>query len=89
MPTYEYECMKCGHRFEKLQGMKEKPLKKCPQCGGRIKRLIGTGVSVIFKGNGFYHTDYKMKVQKKEDIKKDKKENKKEEKKEEKKGTGE
>lgn len=85
MPTYEYKCMKCGHRFEKLQGMKEKPLKKCPQCGGRIKRLIGTGVGVIFKGNGFYHTDYKMKVQKKEDIKKDKKEDKKEESK----GTGE
>jgi len=89
MPTYEYECMKCRHRFEKLQGMKEKPLKKCPQCGGRIKRLIGTGAGVIFKGNGFYHTDYKMKVQKKEDIKKGKREDKKEDKKEENKGTGE
>jgi putative FmdB family regulatory protein len=59
MPTYEYECLDCQHRFEKFQGMKDKPLQVCPRCGGRLKRLIGTGAGIIFKGKGFYHTDYK------------------------------
>jgi putative FmdB family regulatory protein len=59
MPTYEYECLKCQHRFEKFQGIKDKPLEVCPRCGGKLKRLIGTGVGIIFKGKGFYHTDYK------------------------------
>ncbi len=59
MPTYEYECLDCKHKFEKSQGMKDKPLTVCPECGGRLKRLIGMGGGIIFKGKGFYHTDYK------------------------------
>jgi putative FmdB family regulatory protein len=59
MPTYEYECLKCKNRFEKFQNMTEEPLKVCPSCGGKLQRLIGTGAGIIFKGNGFYHTDYK------------------------------
>jgi putative FmdB family regulatory protein len=59
MPTYEYECLKCQHRFEKFQGIKDKPLKVCPRCGGELKRLIGAGAGIIFKGKGFYQTDYK------------------------------
>ena len=77
MPTYEYECNDCGHRFEKFQNIKDKPLKKCPKCGGRTKRLIGTGAGIIFKGSGFYHTDYRIKEDKsteKKDGEKDKKE---------------
>lgn len=59
MPTYEYKCTKCGHRFEIFQSMKEEPLKICPVCRGKIKRLIGAGAGPIFKGSGFYQTDYK------------------------------
>lgn len=61
MPTYEYECQKCGHRFEEFQSIKAEPLKKCPQkgCRGRVKRLIGTGAGLLFKGSGFYTTDYR------------------------------
>jgi len=58
MPTYEYECQECGYRFEKFQNMKDEPLKTCPQCGGPISRLLGTGAAIIFKGSGFYSTDY-------------------------------
>ena len=58
MPTYEYECQKCGLKFEKFQNMTARPLKVCPDCGGRVKRLIGTGAAVIFKGSGFHATDY-------------------------------
>jgi len=61
MPTYEYECTKCGHRFEASQQMSERPLSKCPQCGKKIKRLISSGVGFIFKGSGFYATDYAKK----------------------------
>lgn len=62
MPTYEYECNKCGHRFEKFQSITDNPLKKCPQCkSNRLQRLIGVGAGVIFKGSGFYETDYKRK----------------------------
>lgn len=80
MPTYEYECKKCGKRFEIFQKISEDPIKECPDCGGEVKRLIGTGSAVIFKGSGFYHTDYKMKNNKKpsdKDKKEDKKNNKK------------
>ncbi|HQF41467.1 MAG TPA: zinc ribbon domain-containing protein [Ignavibacteriaceae bacterium] len=59
MPTYEYKCTKCGHRFEIFQSMKDEPLTTCPVCKGKIKRLIGAGAGPIFKGTGFYQTDYK------------------------------
>jgi len=59
MPNYDYECLSCGHVFEVFQNMTEKPLKKCPKCGKKVKRLIGMGAGLIFKGSGFYATDYK------------------------------
>ena len=59
MPTYEYECEGCGHRFERFQAITDEPLRKCPACGGKVRRLIGAGAGVIFKGSGFYITDYK------------------------------
>ena len=59
MPTYEYICLMCGHKFEKFQSMKEEKLKDCPKCKGKVKRLIGAGAGTIFKGSGFYQTDYK------------------------------
>ena len=59
MPTYEYECLDCKYKFEEFQNMTEDPLRVCPRCGGELKRLIGTGAGIIFKGKGFYHTDYK------------------------------
>ncbi|MBE3065169.1 MAG: zinc ribbon domain-containing protein [Spirochaetes bacterium] len=59
MPTYEYECTKCGHTFEALQAMSDKPLSKCPKCKSSIRRLIHGGLGVIFKGSGFYSTDNK------------------------------
>lgn len=59
MPTYDYQCTKCGHEFEKFQKMSDKPLAKCPECDGKVKRLIGSGSGIIFKGSGFYATDYK------------------------------
>lgn len=61
MPTYEYKCKKCGITFELFQKMSDDPIKICPECGGEVKRLIGTGLRPIFKGNGFYETDYKSK----------------------------
>lgn len=60
MPIYEYQCSNCGHELEELQTMSELPLVKCPNCGkDTLKRLIGTGGGLIFKGSGFYLTDYK------------------------------
>jgi len=60
MPTYEYACSSCGHRFEKFQSIKSPVIRKCPKCGKlKVKRLIGSGGGVIFKGSGFYQTDYK------------------------------
>jgi len=58
MPTYEYECDQCGERFEKFQNMKDDPVKTCPKCGSPVRRLIGPGAAIIFKGSGFYATDY-------------------------------
>ena len=59
MPTYEYECSKCGHTFEALQSITQKPLSRCPRCNGSVRRKIHGGMGVIFKGSGFYTTDYK------------------------------
>ncbi len=59
MPTYEYECQKCGHRFEAFQSIKDAPLRKCPRCGGKVKRLVSGGAGFLFKGSGFYQTDYR------------------------------
>ena len=62
MPTYDYVCEACGHQEEIFQSMSEKPKRTCTQCKARkFKRLIGTGAGVIFKGSGFYETDYKKK----------------------------
>ena len=62
MPTYDYLCEACGHRMELIQTMSEAPKRKCPQCGkSRLKRLIGMGAGLIFKGSGFYQTDYRSK----------------------------
>ena len=59
MPTYDYRCQKCGHEFELIQMITEDPVKDCPRCGGKVERLIGTGACIIFKGSGFYQTDYR------------------------------
>lgn len=60
MPTYDYRCEACEHVFEEFQSFSEQPLKKCPECGKlKLKRLIGTGAAVLFKGSGFYQTDYR------------------------------
>ena len=60
MPTYGYECEACGHGFEAFQSMSEEAIRKCPKCGKKkVKRLIGRGGAVIFKGSGFYSTDYR------------------------------
>lgn len=59
MPTYEYECKSCGHTFEKFQSITARPVRACPRCGGEVTRLIGAGSGLIFKGSGFYETDYR------------------------------
>lgn len=72
MPTYEYECGACGHRFEKFQSMTEKAITKCPKCGkSKVQRMISGGAGVLFKGSGFYQTDYRSKGYR-ESAKKDK-----------------
>lgn len=76
MPTYEYLCENCGYQFEEFQKITDPPLSKCPKCGGKVRRLISGGAGLIFKGSGFYITDYK----KKESKSKDKENNKKKEK---------
>ena len=60
MPTYDYECDACGHTFELFQSISEPVQKKCPKCGKlKLRRLFGTGAAVVFKGSGFYQTDYR------------------------------
>lgn len=60
MPTYDYECDACDHHFDAFQTMSAEPLKKCPQCGKKkLRRLFGAGAGLIFKGSGFYLTDYR------------------------------
>lgn len=60
MPTYDYECEACGHTFEEFQGINDAHLKKCPECKkNKLTRLFGTGAAIVFKGSGFYQTDYR------------------------------
>jgi len=60
MPTYDYQCTECSHQWEEFQAITAKPKRKCPDCGRlKAKRMIGTGAGVIFKGSGFYQTDYR------------------------------
>jgi putative FmdB family regulatory protein len=61
MPTYEYECTKCDHQFEHFQSMSSDLLKRCPKCRCKLRRLFGSGAGIIFKGSGFYETDYRSK----------------------------
>ncbi len=61
MPTYDYKCLNCGFTFEHFQSMTDQPVKDCPKCGGKAKRLISGGTGLIFRGSGFYITDYKNK----------------------------
>ena len=66
MPTYDYECNACGHTFERFQSIKAPSIRKCPACGKlRVRRLLGTGAGIIFKGSGFYQTDYRSDAYKK------------------------
>jgi len=66
MPTYEYACEACAAQFERLESIKARPLRKCPKCGrNKLQRLIGTGAGIIFKGSGFYETDYRSESYKK------------------------
>lgn len=60
MPTYEYQCDACEHNFDEFQSINDKPLKKCPKCGKpKLRRVFGAGAAIIFKGSGFYQTDYR------------------------------
>ncbi len=66
MPTYDYECDACGHEFELFQGINDPVQRKCPDCGKlKLRRLFGTGAAVVFKGSGFYQTDYRSESYKK------------------------
>jgi putative FmdB family regulatory protein len=66
VPTYEYLCEGCGHRFDEFQSFKEDPLRICPQCcEDKLRRLFGTGAAILFKGSGFYETDYRSEGYKK------------------------
>ncbi|MCK5117755.1 MAG: zinc ribbon domain-containing protein [Candidatus Aegiribacteria sp.] len=58
MPTYEYRCQNCGHRFDEFHQMNDTAERKCPECGSTVERMIGTGSGIIFKGAGFHATDY-------------------------------
>jgi len=66
MPTYDYECDACGHRYELFQAITARPVKKCPACGApKARRLLGSGGAILFKGSGFYTTDYRSEAYKK------------------------
>jgi putative FmdB family regulatory protein len=66
MPTYDYVCEGCQHEFELFQSMKDEPKRKCPECGRqKLRRLIGPGAAIMFKGSGFYKTDYRSESYKK------------------------
>jgi putative FmdB family regulatory protein len=68
MPTYEYKCDHCGYKFEEFQKMNDAPIRKCPKCkkNGKVERLISAGAGFIFKGTGFYTTDYRSEGYKKQ-----------------------
>jgi putative FmdB family regulatory protein len=59
MPTYDYRCLSCKHQYEVVQKMSDPPRKRCPKCGKKVERLIGAGAGLLFKGSGFYITDYR------------------------------
>ncbi len=65
MPTYEYECNRCGHSFEKFHSISATPPKRCPKCRGKVRRRVGMGAGLLFKGSGFYITDYRSEGYKK------------------------
>ena len=66
MPTYDYECDSCGHKFELFQSIKDNAIRKCPECKKlKLRRLFGTGAAIVFKGSGFYQTDYRSDAYKK------------------------
>ena len=66
MPTYDYVCDACEHEFELFQSIKDEPKRKCPECGRqKLRRLIGPGAAIVFKGSGFYKTDYRSESYKK------------------------
>lgn len=69
MPTYEYKCDNCNKNFELVQRITAKPIRKCPSCGAKVRRLFGPGGGIIFKGAGFYATDYRSESYKKEEKK--------------------
>ena len=66
MPTYDYKCKDCGHHFEAFHSMSADPLTDCPKCEGAVERMIGMGAGLIFKGSGFYETDYRRSGYKKD-----------------------
>jgi len=72
MPTYEYKCHDCGYTFEEFQSITADPISICPQCGGKVERLIGVGNGFLFKGSGFYITDYRSDGYKKDKEKSEK-----------------
>lgn len=65
MPTYEYACRKCGHEFEKFQNISDEPVKRCPKCKGKVVKQFSAGAGLLFKGAGFYQTDYRSESYKK------------------------
>jgi putative FmdB family regulatory protein len=66
MPTYDYQCDSCGHKFELFQSIKDEAIRKCPQCKKlKLRRLFGTGAALVFKGSGFHQTDYRSEAYKK------------------------
>jgi putative FmdB family regulatory protein len=72
MPTYDYRCKSCGFRFDEFQSITAEPLKKCPKCGGKVERIIAGGNGLIFKGSGFYVTDYKKRGKSRSETKSEK-----------------
>lgn len=69
MPTYSYKCTECQHSFDRLQSINEESLTQCPECKGKVQRMIGAGAGIVFKGSGFYVTDYKNKSESKSEAK--------------------